>query len=416
MSTASSVLAQLSQAVTVRHIQSYRHSNPWPLSSNTLPKMSSREPMWFCHECHAEMRPLMTPDPICSSCRGSFVEKLENPSDDPRNFHHHLHDFHDHPFPDPMDGFFRGLRNVLDPGHDPLRNPTPPPPSSRSPDRGMGTGGFRLEVHSRPGGAFIIGGPNTLGRSPNQGQGDNVPTMSEFLRREHGNDIDGRLMAQYLLALFGRDHDSDPFMGSFGGQDGRMGDYVFTQEALDQIMTQIMESSSGRPVPATEEIIVKLPREVLMEGSPLLQKDCAVCKEQFNLHPEDHRDLIIVTLPCDHPFHQDCILPWLKSSGTCPVCRYQLVPQPGGNPGQSSRGSPPNQPPRWQPPDNSRRGSGGGSGGLFHSLFGGTSSSSSGSSGSGGGNSYSSMPGGGSTPDNSHNSPFFPGHWTDHRH
>ncbi|KIK30178.1 hypothetical protein PISMIDRAFT_671310 [Pisolithus microcarpus 441] len=100
--------------------------------------MSSREPMWFCHECHAEMRPLMTPDPICSSCRGSFVEKLENPSDDPRNFHHHLHDFHDHPFPDPMDGFFRGLRNVLDPGHDPLRNPTPPPPSSRSPDRGMG--------------------------------------------------------------------------------------------------------------------------------------------------------------------------------------------------------------------------------------------------------------------------------------
>ncbi|KAI6047881.1 hypothetical protein EDC04DRAFT_3051288 [Pisolithus marmoratus] len=381
--------------------------------------MSSREPMWFCHECHAEMRPLMTPDPICASCQSSFVEKLENPSDDPRGFHHHLHDFHDPPFPYPVDNFFRGLRNAFDAGYDPLRHPTSPSPPPRSPDRGMGGGGFRLEVRPGPGGAFIIGGPNTLRRSPNQGQGDNVPTMSEFLRREHGNDISGHLMAQYLLSLFGRDmtgHESDPFMEFSGGRDGRLGDYVFTQEALDQIMTQIMENSSaGRPVPATEEIIIKLPREILTEGCPLLQKDCAVCKEQFNLHPENDGDLIVVTLPCDHPFHQDCILPWLKSSGTCPVCRYQLVPQPGGNPGQSSRGSPPNQPPRRQSPDNSRRG-GGGSGGLFQSLFGGTGSNSSGSSGSGSGNNYSSMSGGRSTSDNSHSTRYFPGHWTDGRH
>ena len=37
--------------------------------------------------------------------------------------------------------------------------------------------------------------------------------------------------------------------------------------ALDQVITQIMEHSNAhRPVPATEEIIGKLPREVLMEG------------------------------------------------------------------------------------------------------------------------------------------------------
>ena len=37
--------------------------------------------------------------------------------------------------------------------------------------------------------------------------------------------------------------------------------------ALDQVITQIMEHSNAhRPVPATEEIIEKLPREVLMEG------------------------------------------------------------------------------------------------------------------------------------------------------
>jgi len=102
-----------------------------------------------------------------------------------------------------------------------------------------------------------------------------------------------------------------------------------------------MENSAGRPVPATEEIVDNLPREVLQERclllsvayialatdirsflAPLLDKDCAVCKEQFQLHTEDPEEQIVVTLPCMHPFHEPCILPWLKSSGTCPVCRW----------------------------------------------------------------------------------------------
>jgi E3 ubiquitin-protein ligase RNF115/126 len=37
--------------------------------------------------------------------------------------------------------------------------------------------------------------------------------------------------------------------------------------ALDEIMTQLMENSnSGRPVPATDEIIENLPREILEVG------------------------------------------------------------------------------------------------------------------------------------------------------
>ncbi len=101
-----------------------------------------------------------------------------------------------------------------------------------------------------------------------------------------------------------------------------------------------MENSNGnRPVPASEEIVNNLPRDVLTEGceqviyvffsyinqqslvAAMLQKDCAVCKDQFKLETEDPDELVIVTLPCTHPFHEPCILPWLQSSGTCPVCR-----------------------------------------------------------------------------------------------
>lgn len=81
----------------------------------------------------------------------------------------------------------------------------------------------------------------------------------------------------------------------------------------------------------------------------MLEKDCAVCKEQFKLETEDPDEQVVITLPCQHPFHEPCILPWLKSSGTCPVCRlviyskhlrvtvsrpcrHALVPQPEHHP------------------------------------------------------------------------------------
>ena len=38
--------------------------------------------------------------------------------------------------------------------------------------------------------------------------------------------------------------------------------------ALDQLMTQLMEgANSTRPVPAPEDVVERLPREVLEEGS-----------------------------------------------------------------------------------------------------------------------------------------------------
>ncbi|GMH07301.1 hypothetical protein Nepgr_009141 [Nepenthes gracilis] len=44
-------------------------------------------------------------------------------------------------------------------------------------------------------------------------------------------------------------------------------------------------------------------------------KRCAVCLEDFEPRCE------LTVTPCGHMFHEECIVPWAKSHGQCPVCR-----------------------------------------------------------------------------------------------
>ncbi|KAE9598117.1 putative transcription factor C2H2 family [Lupinus albus] len=52
--------------------------------------------------------------------------------------------------------------------------------------------------------------------------------------------------------------------------------------------------------------------------------ECAICLCEF----EDSDTLRLIP-KCDHVFHPECIDEWLSSHSTCPVCRANLVPQPG---------------------------------------------------------------------------------------
>ncbi|KAI9828194.1 MAG: hypothetical protein M1826_006122 [Phylliscum demangeonii] len=59
------------------------------------------------------------------------------------------------------------------------------------------------------------------------------------------------------------------------------------------------------------------------ETSPDDSLGCSICTEDF-VKGEDVR-----VLPCDHKYHPECIDPWLLNvSGTCPLCRIDLRPQP----------------------------------------------------------------------------------------
>ncbi|XP_057953134.1 E3 ubiquitin-protein ligase SDIR1-like [Malania oleifera] len=45
---------------------------------------------------------------------------------------------------------------------------------------------------------------------------------------------------------------------------------------------------------------------------------CSICLEQVN------RGELVRSLPCLHQFHSNCIDPWLRQQGTCPVCKLRV--------------------------------------------------------------------------------------------
>ncbi|KAG2673404.1 hypothetical protein I3760_13G089100 [Carya illinoinensis] len=45
---------------------------------------------------------------------------------------------------------------------------------------------------------------------------------------------------------------------------------------------------------------------------------CSICLEQVN------KGELVRSLPCLHQFHANCIDPWLRQQGTCPVCKLRV--------------------------------------------------------------------------------------------
>ncbi|XP_024970208.1 E3 ubiquitin-protein ligase SDIR1 isoform X4 [Cynara cardunculus var. scolymus] len=45
---------------------------------------------------------------------------------------------------------------------------------------------------------------------------------------------------------------------------------------------------------------------------------CSVCLEQVNVGE------LVRSLPCLHQFHANCIDPWLRQQGSCPVCKFRV--------------------------------------------------------------------------------------------
>lgn len=110
------------------------------------------------------------------------------------------------------------------------------------------------------------------------------------------------------------------------GAGGQMGDFVYSQEGLDRIVSQLMEqtATSNAPGPAAQSDIDALARKHVSEDmlGPEHTAECSICMDEVNIGEE------VTVLPCKHWFHHACVAAWLTEHDTCPHCRKGITKSP----------------------------------------------------------------------------------------
>jgi E3 ubiquitin-protein ligase RNF115/126 len=226
-----------------------------------------------------------------------------------------------------------------------------------------GTGFTTFTIATGPINLNAGGGARAGGRAPAEGGQDN-DDFNTYVLRPHvertpfgtritmisirapanqppsvfGNLLGGMAPPQGAAAAAGNDdvHDGGrpnaPNLATSLGQllsmlvppgNAQMGDAVYTQEALDRIVSAMMEQNpqSNAAPPASEDAINKLEKKTVDE-SMLDEADgkaeCTICIEELKKGDQ------VIYLPCKHWFHEECAHLWLREHNTCPICRAAI--------------------------------------------------------------------------------------------
>ncbi|KAH8723648.1 hypothetical protein GQ44DRAFT_620018, partial [Phaeosphaeriaceae sp. PMI808] len=179
-----------------------------------------------------------------------------------------------------------------------------------------------------------------------------APPGSIHTQRSHDGDFEARFGGEHHHV---HDHDRDPdhaqdghaqhtdnpFLQLFStlgmlGPGGQMGDFVYSQEGLDRIVSQLMEqtANSNAPGPASQADIDSLERKKVDEEmlGAEHKAECSICMDEVNIGEE------VTLLPCKHWFHHSCVSVWLSEHDTCPHCRKGITRQQEGQSNDSSSG------------------------------------------------------------------------------
>ncbi|KAI9197453.1 uncharacterized protein BJ171DRAFT_220922 [Polychytrium aggregatum] len=330
------------------------NDNDWVTDDEIDDQLHSDRLTHWCHQCQAGISPIMdSGTPTCPACGSEFVEEVEINSD--------LNAFYD-----PMDDADEGdlaanvgtLQNLLQHllGPNAIVNVDAPlaPIDFDRLNRNF------EDHHAQPAGGIVMGNPIVLG-FPGAGgtatttsivsdgtrtvrttrtvaaDGSAVTEQLEEIVPEDDPDHHQRVRLNFnmhagqvnpemehimatIQALFGPGIEDNPLMRVFN-MVGDPRDYVFGQNGLDDIITQLMEQTATRnaPPPASADDISHLKKFPVHRDSLGEQTECSICQEELEENIE------AVELPCKHHYHPYCIEAWLKVNGTCPVCRQPIT-------------------------------------------------------------------------------------------
>ncbi|KAJ0750234.1 putative transcription factor C2H2 family [Helianthus annuus] len=101
---------------------------------------------------------------------------------------------------------------------------------------------------------------------------------------------------------------------------GNPGDYV-DAAGYEALLQTLADSDSigrrGAP-PAAKSAVENL--HTVEVNSSICNEICAVCKDNV----VNNEGKVVKQLECGHMYHGECIVPWLGSRNSCPVCRFEL--------------------------------------------------------------------------------------------
>lgn len=289
-------------------------------------EMSSSEPPqneFWCHQCRARMRPL--PGPKCPTCQGDFVEEIQPGSDNPEDYYIQEDPVAPNVQPaDPLQNILTAFQN--------LQNEIIARQQQHQ-ARIAQLQGQQGQVATQAGQPAQVAPQPNVPRQPVPFNPNAVPFGGNaqpglFPPGFHGIQIqiqDGRGGPARVMQL--PIHDLFGALG-LGPLHGNLADYGFGRSMQD-IITQIMNQTQHQgPPPASKEFVAKLPKVKVTKEEVDKKAQCAVCMVDLE---EDEE---VTKLPCDHPFHDGCIKPWLEIHNSCPVCRFEM---PTDDPDYESR-------------------------------------------------------------------------------